>query len=62
MGLAWNLKEYDAWPDLFPMLPFAAVGLGGVFDVVTRRLPARAALVAAVALSWWRPSWPSTTR
>ena len=22
-------EEYDAWPDLFPMLPFAAVGLGG---------------------------------
>ncbi len=32
-GLAWNFKEYDAWPDLFPMLPFAAVGLGGVFHV-----------------------------
>ena len=26
VGLAWNFKEYDAWPDLFPMLPLAAVG------------------------------------
>ena len=50
-GLAWNLKEYDAWPDLFPMLPFAAVGLGGVFPVATKRLPVRAALAVAVALS-----------
>ena len=51
VGLAWNFKEYDAWPDLFPMLPFAAVGLGGVFHVATKRLPVRATLVAAVALS-----------
>jgi hypothetical protein len=51
VGLAWNLKEYDAWPDLFPMLPFAAVGIGGLFHVVTQRLPARAALAAAVAVS-----------
>ena len=51
VGLAWNFKEYDAWPDLFPMLPLAAVGLGGVFHVATKRLPVRATLVAAVALS-----------
>jgi hypothetical protein len=50
-GLAWNLKEYDAWQDLFPMLPLAAVGLGGVFHVLTERLTVRATLVAAVALS-----------
>ena len=51
VGLAWNLKEYDAWPDLFPMLPFAAVGIGGLFHVATKRLPARATLAAAVVLS-----------
>ena len=49
-GLAWNLKEYDAWPDLFPMLPFAAVGLGGLFFFVTKRLPVRATLTVAVVL------------
>jgi hypothetical protein len=50
-GLAWNLKEYDAWPDLFPMLPFAAVGLSGLFYLTTKRLPVRAAVAVAVALS-----------
>lgn len=49
-GLSWNLKEYDAWPDLFPMLPFAAVGLGALFFLATRRLPAKATLAVAVAL------------
>ncbi len=51
VGLAWNLKEYDAWPDLFPMLPFAAIGLGGLFFFATKRLPVRATLVVAVVLS-----------
>jgi hypothetical protein len=50
-GLAWNLKEYDAWPDLFPLLPFAAVGIGGLFFQATKRLPVRASLATAVALS-----------
>jgi hypothetical protein len=47
-GLAWNLKEYDDWPDLFPLLPLAAVGIGGAFHQLTRRLPPRAALTAVV--------------
>jgi hypothetical protein len=27
-GLAWDTRDYDTWPDLFPLLPFAAVGMG----------------------------------
>ena len=50
-GLAWNIKEYDAWPDLFPLLPFAAVGIGGLFHALTRRLAPRTAVVVAVVLS-----------
>ena len=57
-ALAWNVKEYDAWPDLFPLLPLAAVGIGAVFARVTAQLPARtvtglaaAAAVACTALA-----------
>ena len=48
-GLAWNLREYDDWPDLFPLLPLAAVGIGGVFDRVTARLSSRVAVSTGVA-------------
>ena len=61
-GLAWNLKEYDAWPDLFPMLPFAAVGIGGLFYFVTKRLPVKATLTVAVALSLAATVLASTIR
>lgn len=50
-GGFWNLKDYDAWPDLFPLLPFAAVGVGGLFSLVRARLASRPAFVGAVALS-----------
>jgi hypothetical protein len=50
VGLVWNLKDYDAWPDLFPMMPFAAVGIGGVFVLATRWLSERIATVAAAVL------------
>jgi hypothetical protein len=54
-GLAWILEEYDAWPDLFPVLPFAAVGLGAGFAVAThglarRRRDALAGALAAAAV------------
>ena len=49
-GLWWVTKEYDSWADLFPLLPFAAVGLGAAAAVVVRRLAPRAqGVVAAVA-------------
>ena len=51
VGLAWNLKEYDAWPDLFPMLPFAAVGIGGLFFRRHQAAAGRATLAVAVVLS-----------
>ncbi|WP_157558947.1 ArnT family glycosyltransferase [Nocardioides sp. Soil774] len=50
-GLAWTLKDYDAWPDLFPVLPFAALGVGAAVAVAVRRLPPRPqwAVTAVVA-------------
>jgi hypothetical protein len=49
-GLLWDLRDYDAWPDLFPLLPLAAVGVGGLFVWATSRLARRSTLVVAVAL------------
>ncbi len=49
-GLAWIHHEYDAWPDLFPVVPFAVIGLGAAFALVVRPLPPRPQwAVAAVA-------------
>jgi hypothetical protein len=50
VGFAWIFRDYDAWPDLFPFLPFAAVGVGGVFVLLARWLSGRIAVVVAVAL------------
>ena len=48
-GLWWILQEYDAWADLFPVLPFAALGLGAGYAVAVHRLaPRPRALVAAL--------------
>ena len=49
-GLLWNLKDYDAWPDLFPLLPLAAVGIGALFVTATHRLSRRSAMLVAGAL------------
>ena len=51
VGLLWNLKDYDAWPDLFPMLPFAAVGIGGLFALMAKKVSPRAAVAVTVAWS-----------
>ena len=50
-GLAWTFKDYDAWPDLFPVLPFAALGLGAAVAVGVRRLPQRPQWLVAAALA-----------
>lgn len=50
-GLAWILQEYDAWADLFPVLPFAAVGLGAGFAVLAHGLAPRGRQVVAGVLA-----------
>jgi hypothetical protein len=49
VGLAWNLREYDDWPDLFPLLPLAAIGIGGLVLGATHRWSARSAVIAGAA-------------
>jgi hypothetical protein len=49
-GLLWNIKDYDAWPDLFPLLPLAAVGVGGVFAWATHRFSHRSTFLVALVL------------
>ena len=39
-GLLWNLKDFDSWADLFPLLPFAAVGIGSLVPRAVLLLPA----------------------
>jgi len=51
VGLAWTLKDYDSWADLFPVLPFAALGLAGSFALAQRHLSRRTAGVLATTLS-----------
>ena len=50
-GLAWTLKDYDAWPDLFAVLPFAAVGVGGAYAGAARRLSPRPRQALAAVLA-----------
>lgn len=50
-GLAWILQEYDAWADLFPVLPFAAVGLGAAFAVAAHGLAPTPRRVAGAVLA-----------
>ncbi|HSF34748.1 MAG TPA: hypothetical protein VLA70_01450 [Nocardioides sp.] len=50
-GVWWILQEYDAWADLFPLLPFAALGLGAAFAVATHGLARRPRHVVAAVLA-----------
>lgn len=62
---AYACSDFQSYPDLFPLLPYPAVGLGGAVAMATRlaRRPAAmrafagATLVAALALTglscWW---------
>ena len=48
-GTLWTLRDYDSWPDAFPMLPLAAVGAAGLLHALTGRLRPRAALAVVAA-------------
>ncbi len=50
VGLAWTLLAINGPPDLFELLPFAALGIAGAVVAVVRRLPAAAA-VSVVAVT-----------
>ncbi|MGC4109507.1 MAG: DolP-mannose mannosyltransferase [Nocardioides sp.] len=46
----WTVRAINGAPDLFVLLPFAAVGAAGVVMLVLVRLPGRTALVATAAV------------
>jgi 4-amino-4-deoxy-L-arabinose transferase-like glycosyltransferase len=50
-GVLWSFRAFNGWPDVFFLLPVAALGIGGVAAALARWLPARAALAATVAWS-----------
>jgi hypothetical protein len=50
-GLWWILQEYDAWADLFPVLPFAALGLGAAYAAAVHRLAPRWQVASAAVLA-----------
>ena len=50
-GMVWCAIAFNGWPDLFVMLPLAAIGVGWVASAVLRRIHVRAAVAATVALA-----------
>jgi hypothetical protein len=49
-GTVWTLSVVNGGPDLFELLPFAALGVAGVADLLLGRVPERAAVVGAAVL------------
>ena len=66
LGLWWSSRDYDSWADLFPLLPFAVVGIASMVPLLAEALPPRAlrvlALVATVASVVSSAYWSVTTR
>lgn len=50
LAVLWSLRDFDGWPDAFPLLPLAAVGIALLAVLVADRVPARVAL--AVVTVW----------
>ncbi len=50
-GMGWSMIAYNASPDLFMLLPLAAVGFGNAVAFVLARLERRARLAVAAALA-----------
>jgi hypothetical protein len=51
IAVAWTFRAFDAWPDAFLVLPFAAIGIGAAMAAIADRVSARVAVAAVVALS-----------
>lgn len=48
-ALAWSFRDFDDWPDAFLLLPFAALGVGGLVAELVSRTSARVAVAATTA-------------
>ncbi|HEU4810564.1 MAG TPA: hypothetical protein VFT00_00350 [Nocardioides sp.] len=49
VGILWSMKAFNGWPDIFFLLPSAALGIGGVAALLARRVPGRVAVAATLA-------------
>ncbi len=50
-GGVWLSRDFDSWPDLFPLLPVAALGVGAIVAEAQRSLSPRRALALTLAFS-----------
>ena len=48
-GLYWTVRDFDSWPDAFPLLPLGALGVALLAALLLRWLPATVARTIAVA-------------
>ena len=55
-GVLWSVRAFNAWPDAFVVLPFAALGVGGLVARLTDGVPARVAVAATTALARAAPT------
>jgi len=46
----WAFKAFNGWPDAFYVFPASVLGIGGLYALLARRVPARIAL--AVLATW----------
>jgi hypothetical protein len=55
VGMGWSAKAFNGYLDLFDLLPFAAIGLGGIFAAVLgwarTRVDARVTTAVAIGLA-----------
>jgi hypothetical protein len=51
VAVVWTLNNFNGWADAFLLLPFGAVGIGGLVLVLTRALPTRAAVAVTAVVA-----------
>lgn len=50
-GVLWSSTAFNYWPDIFVLLPLAAIGVGGAAAFALRRLNLKATLAVTTALA-----------
>jgi 4-amino-4-deoxy-L-arabinose transferase-like glycosyltransferase len=46
VGVLWTLRDFDSWPDTYPLLPFSVLGVAAAAWLLQERADRRVALVA----------------
>ena len=47
-GALWTLRDFDSWPDTYPLLPFSALGIGASVALLRQHAGPRVALTTTV--------------